>query len=207
MRKALFLLATATLGAALVGCSATGTSTSKGATTLVTVTPEAPSTTPKASVSTSAPVGSRAKAFTSPDGYSFIPPAGWKQTSAIKFPGVSVFFTAPAVDKAAKFLANINVVVNANTKDLRSTIAETKRLFPTVLTQYRVAIDEPIAADGQQAHLLGGTYLQGTGHLENLQLVLLAKGKQYTVTFTCPAASFKRLRPEAQVSLLSLHVL
>jgi hypothetical protein len=67
-------------------------------------------------------------------------------------------------------------------------------------------IDEPTTANGQEAHLLGGTFDQGTGHLENLQLILIADGTQYTVTFTSPAASFKTSRQRAQTSLLSLHL-
>jgi hypothetical protein len=119
---------------------------------------------------------------------------------------LSAVFIAPGLDPAAMFVDNINVVIDTAHKDLQSTIAESKRAFPTVLTHYRVVIDEPATANGQRAHLLGGTYILKNRTLENLQLVLIADGLLYTVTFTCPAASFKALRGRAQASLLSLHL-
>jgi hypothetical protein len=152
-------------------------------------------------------VGSTATPFTSPDGYSLIPPTGWTKYPDGAVRGVSVAFLAPAVDPTSKFVDNINVVINANQKDLQSTIAETKQALPIALTHYRLVIDQPAIADGQQAHLLGGTFdRQESGHLENLQQILIAGGKQYTVTFTSPAASFEALRDPAQASLLSFHL-
>ncbi len=156
-----------------------------------------------------APATSKAagKGFTSPDGYSFVPPAGWTNYPAGAAGAISVMYVAPELDKAAKFSDNINVVVNANPKDLESTVAETKRGLPTVLTKYQVKVDEPITVDGQEAHLLGGTFDQGSLQLQNLQLFLIKDGQQYTATFTCPEASFAKLRAEAQASLVTLHVI
>jgi hypothetical protein len=120
--------------------------------------------------------------------------------------GVSALFLAPA-EPATKFVDNINVVITVNPESLKSTIAQTKRALPSVLAHYRVVIDEPATADGRQAHLLGGTFDgDDGGHLENLQLYVLVAGKQYTVTFTSPAARFGALRKQAQASLLSFHL-
>jgi hypothetical protein len=202
MRKIGVLVAVVALGAALAGCSGED----KGPKTLATVTSQASSVTPTAvtptTPATSKPAG---KEFTSPDGYSFVPPTGWKNYPAGAGGGISVMFIAPGLDKAAKFSDNINVVVNANKQDLKTTISQTKLGLPTVLTKYRVKVDEPITAGDQQAHLLGGTFDQGTFHLQNLQLFFIVDGQQYTATFTCPEASFAKLRAQAQASMLTLR--
>lgn len=200
MRKIGVLVAVVALGGALVGCS--GEDKGAGPKTLASVTPPASSVTPTVPA-TSKPAG---KVFTSPDGYSFVPPTGWKNYPAGAGGGISVMFMAPVLDQAAKFSDNINVVVNANKQDLKTTISQTKQGLPTVLTKYRVKVDEPITAGDQEAHLLGGTFDQGTFHLQNLQLFFITDGKQYTATFTCPEASFAKLRAQAQASMLTLRV-
>jgi hypothetical protein len=203
MPRATLLLVTA-VSAALVGCS--GTSTSAAGNTWASVTPHASSTSPKAAGSTSGPEGSTGTLFTSPQGFSLVPPAGWKDLPDRVGGGLSAVFIAPALDPAARFVDNIIVVIDTAHQDLQSTIAQSKLALPGVLTHYRVVIDEPATASGQRAHLLGGTYIRENKAFETLQLVLLARGNQYTVTFTCPAASFESLRGKAQASLLSLHL-
>lgn len=200
MRKIGVVVAVVVLGGALVGCGS-GEDKNAGVKTPASVTTQASSVTPTTPAA-SKPAG---KVFTSPDGYSFVPPVGWTNYPAGAAGGISVMFIAPELDKAAKFSDNINVVVNANRKDLEATVSETKRALPTVLTKYQVTVDEPITAGDQEAHLLGGTFDQGTFHLQNLQLFFITGGKQYTATFTCPEASFAKLRAKAQASLLTLR--
>lgn len=185
MRRAVTLLAGATLSAALIGCSVTGQrKPDRGRPSTSTATP-----------------------YTSPDGYSFTPPAGWKQSPVGDAPQESVLFLAPSIDPAAKFVDNIIVGIHPPEKDLQTTIADTKRGYRTLVPSYRVVIDEPANAKGQDAWLLGGTFdREQSMHLENLQLLFIANGKQYTVTFTCPAASFAGLEDLARASLLSVHL-
>ncbi|MGW6278526.1 hypothetical protein [Kribbella sp. NPDC055071] len=200
MRHLALLLATSALSAALIGCSAHSTAGTSSSAPTTTHAPET-SATPSESASTTS------ARFTSPDGYSLVPPAGWREYPDGEVGVLSGVLIAPSLDPAAKFVDNINVVITKNRSDLGTTIAETKRALPTALTHYRVVIDEPATADGQDAHFLGGTYDRTeSGHLENLQLFLITSGKQYTVTFTSTAASFPALRARAQASLLSFKV-
>lgn len=184
MRGAVRLLAAVSLAAALVGCSTTmpGKSDPGGF----------PTTT--------------ARPFTSPDGYSFNPPKGWKKGSARAASTASVVFFAPSIDPAAKLVDNILVGIHDPQKDLETTVANTKLGYRTLVPTYRGVVDEPATANGQAAWLLGGTFDYESVHVENLQLLLVAAGKQYTVTFTCPAASYAGLEDVARTSLLSFHL-
>ncbi|MFD7157984.1 hypothetical protein ACFV9C_25510 [Kribbella sp. NPDC059898] len=135
-----------------------------------------------------------------------MPPSGWKEYPAGHASGLSVVFLAPAVDPAAKFVDNINVVITPAAKDLRSTVAESKQAYPRIFTHYRLVVDEPAIANGRDAYLVGGTFEREGLELGNLQLFVIAGAKQYTITFTSPAASFPRLRRLAQASLLSFRL-
>jgi len=121
--------------------------------------------------------------------------------------GLSVVFAATTVDAAAQkpFVNNLNVVITPTTENLDSLIAEAKQQSPSLLPHYTVVTDQPATlSNGQPAHLLGATYdQQGTGSLENIQLILVDAGKEYTITFTSPAGSFDSYHDLAQASLAS----
>jgi hypothetical protein len=77
------------------------------------------------------------------------------------------------------------VVITPTTAPLASLVAETKQKYPSILTNYKVVTDQPTVVNGHPAYLLGGTYDdQRSGPLENIQLLLVQDGKQYTITFT-----------------------
>jgi hypothetical protein len=178
----------------LAGCSSQNTSAPS---------PPAPSAAPSA-VAPSVPL---AAAYHSPDGYSISPPDGWVLHPTTGQQGLSVVFAATTVDAAAQkpFANNLNVVVTPTPDTLDSLISQAKQQSPGLLPNYTVVTDQPVTlADGQPAHLLGATYdQQGTGSLENIQLLLVDAGKEYTITFTSPAASFDSYHDLAQASLAS----
>ena len=121
--------------------------------------------------------------------------------------GLSVVFAATTVDTAAHqpFVNNLNVVITPTTDTLDSLIAQDKQQSPGLLPHYTVVTDQAATlSKGRQAHLLGATYdQQGTGSLENIQLILVDAGKEYTITFTSPAESFDNYHDLAQASLAS----
>jgi hypothetical protein len=168
----------------------------------------APSTpTPSAAPPAAAPSTPLAAAYHSPDGYSISPPADWILHPTDGQDGLSVLFGAPTVDKAAPkpFVDNLNVVITATPENLDSLVSETKQKYPSVLKNYKVVTDQPITLpNGQPAHLLGGTSDdERSGSLENIQLILVSAGKEYTITFTSPAASFDSYHDLIQASLAS----
>lgn len=172
--------------------------------------PAAPGTpAPSAPASSAAPQpggDSLAAAYHSPDGYGISPPAGWVLHPTDGQGGLSVVFAAPAIDKAAPkpFADNLNVVVTPTPATLDALIAETKQKYPSVLTNYKVVTDQPAVVNGHPAHLLGGTYDdERSGPLQNIQLIVVEAGKEYTITFTSPAPSFDSFHAVVQASLSS----
>ncbi|MGI8816764.1 MAG: DcrB-related protein [Pseudonocardia sp.] len=156
-----------------------------------------------------APSAGLGQAYHSPDGYRISPPADWVLHPTDGRGGLSVRFAAPTADKAAPepFADNLNVVITPTTRSLDNLVAETKQQYPSVLTNYKVVTDQSGVIGGQPAHLLGGTYDDPrSGSLENIQMLILSAGKQYTVTFTAPAASFDSLHAAMLASLASFAV-
>jgi hypothetical protein len=100
------------------------------------------------------------------------------------------------------------VVITPTTDTLESRIAQAKQQSPGLLPNYTVVADQPVTlSGGQPAHLLGATYdQQGTGPLENIQLILVTAGKEYTITFTSPARSFDSYHDLVQASLTSFSL-
>jgi hypothetical protein len=141
--------------------------------------------------------------YKSPDGYSISPPAGWREFQLEKTSGISSAFAATQRDPglAQPFAANLNVVITPETRPLAEVIAQTKAQYPTVLRNYKVVIDQPAGDASQPAHILGGTYDDQRGQLQNVQLVTLKDGKQYTVTYTSSAASFAGMTDMFKASL------
>jgi hypothetical protein len=120
--------------------------------------------------------------------------------------GLSVFFGAPAVDKAVEkpFDDNLNVVITNTKEGVDGVVSDAKRQYPSVLTNYKVVIDEPAVANGHPARLLGGTYdAEGFGSMRNIQVLLVDAGKAYLATFTFPAASFSSYEAVSRASLAS----
>jgi hypothetical protein len=192
-RRRLFAAVVAVGLVGLVGCSSGSTSA-----------PSEPSSEPAAPSAPSAPL---TEAYKSPDGYSISVPAGWVFHPTDGQNGLSSLFGAPTADKTDQkpFVANINVVISPTTESLDSVASQAKQQSPGVLANFKVVTDQPTTvAGGHPAYLLGGTYDQpGTGSLENLQLLLVEAGKQYTITFTSPAGSFSNYQTSAQASLAS----
>jgi hypothetical protein len=141
--------------------------------------------------------------YTSPDGYSISPPAGWREFPLDKSSGISSAFAATQLDKgtAQPFAANLNVVITPETRPLDVVIAQSKAQYPSILRNYKVVIDQPAGDAAQPAHVLGGTYDDQHGALQNVQLVTLKDGKQYTVSHTSSAASFGALTETFKASL------
>jgi DcrB len=156
------------------------------------------------------PAAPLTQAYQSPDGYSISAPAGWIFHPTDGQNGLSSLFGAPTADRTDQkpFVANINVVITATADSLDNLVSQTRQQAPTVLANFKVVTDQPTTvAGGHPAYLLGGTYdQQGTGSLENLQLLLVEAGKQYTVTFTSPAGSFSTYQASAQAALASFNL-
>lgn len=136
---------------------------------------------------------SSADAYSSPDGYSITPPKGWA-THPIGSKGTSVVFGAPesAPSRSGPFLDNINIFISPNQDSLDAVIARAKEESPKYLANYKVIGEIGTALpSGQPAHEIGGTYDDETsGPLENLQLIVIDSGKEYTVTYTATRDSF-----------------
>lgn len=177
----------AVLVAGVVGCSAEPSPAPR---------PTAPSTSAPAA-------GLVGPAYRSPDGYTISPPAGWREFPIEKQAGISSAFGATQLDKGAAkpFAANLNVVITPENRPLDAVIAQTKELYPSVLAGYKVVIDQPTGDGAQPAHILGGTYNDENGALQNVQLVTIKAGKMYTVSYTSSAASFAGLREVFQASM------
>lgn len=141
--------------------------------------------------------------YTSPDGYSISPPAGWKEFQLDKSTGVSSAFGATQLDKGVTqpFAANLSVVITPETRPLDVVVAQSKALNPNTLRNYKAVIDQPAGDASQSAHVLGGTYDDQRGQLQNVQLITLKEGKQYTVTYTSSAAGFGALTDTFKASM------
>lgn len=145
-------------------------------------------------------------AYHSPEGYSIKPPPGWVLRPTDLKSGLSSLFVAGRADTSAAtpFTDNLNVVITPTTRSLADNVAETKRQYPGLLPHYQLVTDEPTVVNGLPAHLLGATFDDGRGGtLENLQLLIVNAGNEYTVTFTTPAPSFDTKHPIAQAALTS----
>lgn len=146
--------------------------------------------------------------FRSPaDGYQISPPAGWVQRPTAPEDGISALFLAPTPDTSGQkpFNTNLNVLITPARGNLEQSVADTIQLFPSILQNYQLVINEPTVVSGEHpAHFLGGTYdLPGVGRIQNLQLVLVEAGKLYTITVTCPEKAYPGLQTNAVGSLSS----
>jgi hypothetical protein len=141
------------------------------------------------------------------DGYQIEPPAGWVQRRTNPADGISVAFTAPTPDTSGgqPFNTNLNVFITPAKGTLEQSVAQTIQMYPSVLENYQVVINEPtVMFDEHPAHFLGGTYdVPGVGKVQNLQLMLVEAGKLYTTTFTTPEKSYPALQTNAFGSLIS----
>lgn len=93
---------------------------------------------------------------------------------------------APAADVAPEgsFTPILTVVVSAvPSATLDSVVASAKTSLPRTFTGYTLVDDARVAtASGEPAHILGGTYREGTIPLRSKQLIVVKDGKVYTVT-------------------------
>lgn len=193
-------LIVAALTAALAGL--TGCSSSAPSTTTDSAQPAPPA-------ATSAPGAvSLGPAFNSvPDGYQISPPAGWVQRPTNPQDGISVLFTTPSPDTSTgkPFNTNLNVYITPAKGDLDASVAQSIAVYPSILQNFQVVINEPTVVSGNHpAHFIGGTYdIPGVGRVRNLQLVAVEAGKLYTATITVPEQGYAALQTNAVASLSS----
>lgn len=119
--------------------------------------------------------------------FGLVPPPGWTvDTSGVQGTAVVFVDPHPTETSAGRFSANINVVVGPSTADLRNTVLGTRRYLQG-LTDYRLAVDEPVAlADGTPAHMIGGSFRDPTSgySMRNIQLLTVHDGLSIVVTGT-----------------------
>ena len=143
--------------------------------------------------------------FTSPEGYQYSPPAGWQTTEGVPNSGISAIFLKPKETESQAFQENVNIYVSPTLDSLQSLVAKTKEKTPAYLKGYTVIGELATALkSGQSAYELGGIYQDGaSGQLENLQLMVVAIGKQFVVTYTASSGTFLQSLDAIQESFQS----
>lgn len=133
------------------------------------------------------------------------PPKGWKANETVG-QGVVVSFSNPdqtGVDAGA----SVNVAAPQPTEgaSLDSMIADTKKALPNVLTNYKVVEDRKATVNGHDAHVLGGTFIQGTANLRNRQLIVVVKDMAFVITGTNPQSTWDKNQDLIEASLMSFE--
>lgn len=138
-------------------------------------------------------------------GFKIRPPKGWKANENVG-QGVVVSFSNP--DQTGVDAGNsINVAAPQPTEgaSLDSMIEDTKKALPTVLTNYKVVEDRKATVNGHEAHVLGGTFVQGTANLRNRQLIVIVKDMAFVITGTNPQSTWDKNSDLIEASLMTFE--
>lgn len=138
-------------------------------------------------------------------GFKIRPPKGWKANENVG-QGVVVSFSNP--DQIGVDAGNsINVTAPQPTEgaSLDSMIEDTKKALPTVLTNYKVVEDRKATVNGHEAHVLGGTFVQGTANLRNRQLIVVVKDMAFVITGTNPQSTWDKNSDLIEASLMTFE--
>lgn len=138
-------------------------------------------------------------------GFKIRPPKGWKANENVGL-GVVVSFSNP--DQTGVDAGNsINVAAPQSTEgaSLDSMIEDTKKALPTVLTNYKVVEDRKVTVNGHEAHVLGGTFVQGTANLRNRQLIVVVKDMAFVITGTNPQSTWDKNSDLIEASLMTFE--
>ena len=120
-------------------------------------------------------------------GFSIRPPEGWTQDDSGKL-GSKVFFLGP---RQSNFTVNINVISEpAQGTNVEQYVQAGKPQLAQALTGYAQVEDRALTVNGQPAHILGGTFKQGTFELRNRQLFVVRHDVAYVVTATALASTW-----------------
>lgn len=197
VRSGLIVAALAAGLAGLTGCSSS----------VAPTTPDSAQPAPPAANSAPGAVSLGPDFRSAADGYQISPPAGWVLRPTNPQDGISVLFTTPTPDTSGgkPFNTNLNVYITPAKGDLDTSVAQSIAVYPSILQNFQVLINEPTVVSGNHpAHFIGGTYdIPGVGRVRNLQLVAVDAGKLYTATITVPEQGYSALQTNAVASLSS----
>jgi hypothetical protein len=99
-----------------------------------------------------------------------------------------VFFFGP---RRSSFTVNINVVSEpAQGANVERYVQAGRPQLSQTLTSYAQVEDRSLTVNGQPAHILGGTFKQGTFELRNRQLFVVRNDVAYVVTATALASTW-----------------
>lgn len=136
--------------------------------------------------SSTVPAGLSATVY-STTGFSIRPPEAWTKDESGKL-GAKVFFFGP---RQSNFTININVVSEpAQGTNVEQYVQAGKPQLAQALTGYAQVEDRALTVNGQPAHILGGTFKQGTFELRNRQLFVVRHDVAYVVTATALASTW-----------------
>ena len=139
------------------------------------------------------------------EGFSLVPPPGWQRGPDLTIAQMRLMYLGPP---QGSFRANLNVVVGPDNGQSFETLAkEAKALYPTLLTDWKLAEAAPTEIDGKPAYCLTATYRQGTHTVRCAQFVIRGgNGKAYCLTFATKDSAYERLMPAIARSALSFRI-
>lgn len=138
-------------------------------------------------------------------GFKIRPPKGWKANENIGL-GVVVSFSNPDA-KGEDAGASINVTAPQPTEgaSLASIVEDSKKVLPKVLTNYKVVEDRKATVNGHEAHVIGGTFVQGTANGRNRQLIIINGDMVFAVTATNLQSTWDKNSDLIEASLMSFE--
>jgi hypothetical protein len=134
------------------------------------------------------------------DGFSIIPPDGWKKTAVPK--DVAMMYTAP--EEKDRVTPNMNVAFEAGTS-LDGVLPAVKKALAGALENYKAVDEGKVTVNGRPAVYLSGKFTVEGMKLQNIQYLVLGNNKKiYTVTLTTSEAGFAAARPAFEKCAKSL---
>jgi len=141
-------------------------------------------------------------------GFKINAPKGWRVDESGQFGTLVIFFnTKTDLEGASPFAANINVIsVSAQGLNLNDYADATKEAESEQLQNYKSTEDKTVSVNGTQARIIGGTFVQGSFHLRNLQLIAVKDEQAYIVTGTALESTWNQYQDLIELSLLTFDL-
>lgn len=146
--------------------------------------------------------------YTNTKGFKINSPKGWKIDESGTMGTLAILYN-PIVDKEgdAPFAANINVSSESATgMDLNTYVNGSKDAMANVLTNYKITQEKNVTIGGVQAKILEATFVQGSFHLRNLQLVIIKNNQAYVVTGSALESTWSRYKDVFEASLMTFSL-
>lgn len=141
-------------------------------------------------------------------GFKINPPKGWR-IEENEF-GSIVFFTNIKHDgkEPHLFFANIGIASEpVQGSNLDNIVSASKTGLPRFFNNYKLLDDREVEVNGISAHILGGTFAQGSYPLRNLQIIIPKEGKTYIITGTALESTWNQYMNLIETSLMTFSFL